>query len=304
MIILVTGAGGFIGRNVLRFYQDTPHTIHALDICLEGDLYGATPHKENILTTNAVRTVRPDVIIHLAGLSGVRQSDNRPEEYIDVNVKGTLRLFQEAKKWRVKRIVYASSSSVYGDAPCEDTELMGRQRSVYALSKLMSEQVAQLYWLRHKVRSIGLRFFTVYGTHGRTDMAFGKFATAISNGKPIPIFGDGHQKRDYTHVDDVVAAIDACVMSSKITCNTADVGAGASYSVLDVVDALSEELGMGADIEFFPKHDADVKTTLSDNRELEILTGYRPSIPFRAGVKRYVEWLKTQADEQQSDSPE
>jgi UDP-glucuronate 4-epimerase len=298
MKILITGAGGFIGKNLLEYYQDSEHEIHALDLTLPEDCCGAVRHEDDICTTKVIQLVRPDVIVHLAGLSGVRASDNRPEEYIDINVKGTVHLFQESVKWRVQRIVYASSSSVYGDSPCDESELMGRQRSIYALSKLMTEQVAQYYWTRHRIRSIGLRFFTVYGSHGRMDMALGGFADAMLKGQPIKIFGDGHQKRDYTHVFDIVDAVHHCVMSSKITCNTADVGAGASYSVLDVVDALSAALKTTADIEFHPRHDADVKMTLSDNRELEILTGFKPKISFYCGVSMFVDWLKSQQDGQ------
>jgi UDP-glucuronate 4-epimerase len=300
MRILITGAGGFIGTNLLKFYEESGHDIHAVDPILPNNCYGATKHKERIQNTCLIKTLQPDIIIHLAGYSGVRMSDDIPLMYMENNVCGTVHVFEEAKKNGVNRIIYASSSSVYGEEPCQpEDSLFGRQKSMYALTKYMKEQVADYYYLRFGVRSIGLRFFTVYGPHGRTNMAIGGFTKAMLEETPITIFGDGSQRRDYTYVDDVVESIDLCTISPHITCNTADVGAGQSYSVMELVNILTETLGITPEIEYIPKHEADVAKTLSDNRALFKLTGYIPAVSFREGISKYIDWLKSQNQNEQ-----
>lgn len=298
--ILVTGAGGFIGTNVLEHYQGRENVeMHAFDLKLPENCCGATRHEGDLLTDNVVERVRPDVIVHLAGLSGVRASDDCPEQYIDVNVKGTVRLFQQARQWKVDLVVYASSSSVYGDTPCPDEELVGKQVSMYALSKFFTEQIAALYYKRYKTKSIGLRFFTVYGPHGRSDMAVGKFANLLSAHSMVPVYGDGTQRRDYTHVDDVVYAIESCVdRRDHLTCHTADVGSGSNASVIDVVLQLSAMFGTQPRVAFLPPHGADVTETLATGETLKNLTGFTTQISFREGLEKFVRWYKSKRDEQ------
>lgn len=307
--ILLTGAAGFIGSNVLmRLANNSQVIVWALDI---KDDYSHLPSyvsgASNIITicgdagdcAELCAAKRFDYIIHLAGSAGVRESDANPLHYLDNNVRVTSHLFEQARLTGVRRVVYASSSSVYGDAPTPhmdypDSAANAKPASIYALTKRMCEDVAKFYHSRHGVRSIGLRFFTVYGPFGRTTMAVNGFIAAMLKGEPITIFGEGEQSRDYTYVHDVVTAIMHCTKADdNVTCDVFNVGHGNTCSVLRLVALLRKEIGApseGTVVVHAPRHAADVEATLANCDRLYEILKFRPRIPLEIGLAATVQW--------------
>lgn len=303
MKILVTGAAGFIGRNlVMRLATLDNIKIWALDQfdlppCLDG-LETVVPIKDHVGTTDILTHHRFDCVIHMAGSAGVRMSDEFPLHYIDNNVRATTHLFEEARKSGVPLVIYASSSSAYGDSmdvPLREDAPFHVASSIYGLSKQMGEKVAEYYYNRHGVRSVGFRFFTVYGPYGRDNMAIGKFTKSILANEPITIFGDGLQIRDFTHVDDVVDAIIAATQSDKVQCEILNVGAGDSCTVKELVELIKTacERPDYDKISYEPRHPADVTVTLASNKKLIELLGVTPKVKLVEGLQDYIRHLKT-----------
>ena len=309
MRILVTGAEGFIGKNLMARLRTMPAVeVKGIDLV-------ASAHPDVTIadagTTALVGTFRPDVIVHLAGSAGVRESDARPLHYIDNNLRVTAHLFEEARLHGVRRIVYASSSSVYGDSSgvCDSSAAAaGRatveadavgcvQKSVYGLSKRFCEEVAEYYHHRYGVESVGLRFFTVYGPHGRLNMAVGAFAKAIAAGTPITVFGDGSQARDFTHVFDIVDGIVASCVAPVATDHVFNIGANDPHTVVELIELLKDLLNKPeVEIVFEVKHSADVDRTHADNSKFRSMIGHGlgPPMTLSKGLEQYVWWLSTQ----------
>ena len=290
--ILVTGAGGFIGTNVIHALSIRSNVhVTALDVkFLHGRMDAS--NVEYILQ-NAMDHVydRYDVIIHLAAAAGLRDSDNRPNFFMENNVMLTHHIFQSVQTHNPTcRIVFASSSSVYGDHPNDDEqELQGEPKNVYALSKRMCEDVAAYYRTRHGIDSVALRFFTVYGPFDRNTMAIGRFAHQLRTKQPVRIFGDGHQRRDFTHVDDVVNVIVHCTFYTTPH-HVYNVGAGTSTSLLELVKMMSDILNIEpVSIIYETGHPADVRTTQATNTKVlcsvPTLNGF---VPLHTGLQKYL----------------
>ena len=285
MRLLVTGAAGFIGQNLLHRLAGHPdYTVWALD---RNAMYAAPPSvtlagnvtlcTSDAGSTDAIAEHRIDTVVHLAGSTGVRESDANPLDFIDNNVRATAHIFEQARQHGVRRVVYASSSSVYG------------------LTKAMCDDLAAYYGRRHGLSCIGLRFFTVYGRYGRPDMAVARFTTELLAGRPVTVFGSGEQTRDFTHVDDAVDAIMAA-LEAPVMSGVYDVGPRTPIAVNRLIDIIAEELGvLTVDRVHTAGHAADALATLADPAPLYRDLHVRPAVGAEDGVRSYVRWRKTTA---------
>ena len=240
--ILVTGCAGFIGSHVCEYLLTKKYDVFGIDIL--NDYYDVTKKennlkilkkhsnfkfkKDDICNTTVIKDWKPDKIIHLASMAGVRYSIENPHIYVKTNIDGFIHIMEESVKHKVKHVVYASSSSVYGlnkKVPFSETDSITTCNSPYACSKMAMEIYAKTYNQLYNITNIGLRFFTVYGPRGRPDMAPYKFLKAISDGTKFQKYGDGTSSRDYTYIDDIVLGIVAAMENKKeIKCEVYNLG--------------------------------------------------------------------------------
>ncbi len=236
---------------------------------------------------------RPDAIAHLAARAGVRPSIDDPQLYADVNVLGTVSWLAAASRLEPRpRFVYASSSSVYGDRsdpPFRETDPVDRPVSPYAATKRACELMAHTFHHLHGLPVTGLRFFTAYGPRNRPDLAIAKFARLIERGDPVPMYGDGLTRRDYTFVDDIVdgivRAIDRCSGLGLYNLGRSD-----PIALSEMIETLAEAIGKPALIRRLPEQPGDVRQTFADVSLAANELGYSPSTPFRQGIQHYIDW--------------
>ena len=313
MNVIVTGAAGFIGSHVVDRLLADGHHVTGLDNF--DDFYAAEAKRANVakalahdsfelvegdirdaaLLEELFAQARPDGVIHLAARAGVRPSLENPALYMDVNVTGTVRIFEAARKLpQPPKVVYASSSSVYGDrdtAPFRETEDVDSPISPYAASKRACELVASTYHHIYGMNLTGLRFFTAYGPRNRPDLAIAKFTRMIQSDQPIPMFGDGTTRRDYTYVEDiadgVVRALDRCHGR-----NLYNLGNSAPVVLTELIDTIGKALGKTPKIDRQPLQPGDVSQTFADITRARADLGFEPRVPFAEGIRRYVEWLR------------
>jgi UDP-glucuronate 4-epimerase len=232
--------------------------------------------------------------VHLAARAGVRPSIKEPKLYIDTNITGTFNLLEAAKLADVPRFVFASSSSVYGvlkTAPFREDMCLNQTISPYAATKLASEQLCSNYAHIYGLRSVSLRFFTVYGPRQRPDLAIHSFCRAILEGRTIQQFGDGSTRRDYTYVDDILQGLTAALGYQGPICDVFNIGESQTTTLRDLIIALEKVLGRSARIEILPEQPGDVPLTYADISKARELLGYRPHTPISEGIPRFVEWL-------------
>jgi len=238
-----------------------------------------------------------DVIVHLAARAGVRPSLEDPVGYQQVNVMGTQHLLELAKRWGTKQFVFASSSSVYGvdpDVPWREDQAVTRPISPYASTKVSGELLGHVYAHLYGMRFVALRFFTVYGPRQRPDLAIRKFAQRLLRGEPIPVYGDGSTRRDYTYVDDTVQGVRAAMDYDASAYEVINLGNDRTVTLARMIEALEDVLGVQAVVERQPAQPGDVPQTWADIAKAERLLGYRPSTTFEAGLARFAEWLGVQ----------
>jgi UDP-glucuronate 4-epimerase len=239
-----------------------------------------------------------DAIIHLAAKAGVRPSIADPAGYARSNVLGTQELLSEARRRAIRRIVFASSSSVYGNSavvPFSESAAAIAPLSPYAATKRAAELLCVAHHHLHGGSMLCLRFFTVYGPRQRPDLAIRKFATLMTAGKAIPLFGDGSSERDYTWIDDivdgVVAALDRSARMPR-EFEIVNLGGSRATSLRRLVQLLSDALGVRPEIEWLPLQPGDVERTWADISKAELLLGYRPSVPIEEGIQKFVAWFR------------
>src|SRR5688572_26455257 len=316
MHILVTGGAGFIGSHLVdsllaegvevtvldnfdSFYDRQvkernirEHRNHERYRLIDGDLRDAESLNEQL-------TARFDVIVHLAAMAGVRPSIERPLTYQDVNVTGTQNLLEIARRQKIPHFVFASSSSVYGvnpRVPWSEDDYVLQPISPYASTKVSGELLGHVYSHLYGFRFIALRFFTVYGPRQRPDLAIHKFAHLISSGRPIPLFGDGSTRRDYTYVDDIVAGIRGAIRYDRSPYEVINLGNNATVTLIEMVHTIEEALGKRATIDWKPDQPGDVPQTWASVAKARDLLGYDPRTPFKEGIRRFAEWfLQTSA---------
>jgi len=270
-------------RNVAAHLSNERYTLHRLDI---RDLDGLRRH----LTDDY------DVIVHLAAKAGVRPSIQDPVAYQEVNVAGTQNLLELARERGIKQFVFASSSSVYGvnpNVPWREDDHVLLPISPYASTKVSGELLGHVYSHLYGIRFVALRFFTVYGPRQRPDLAIHKFARLMLEGRPIPFYGDGTSRRDYTYIDDVVAGVRAAMDYDATPYEVVNLGNNRTVSLSEMVEVLENVLGVKAKFEHLPEQPGDVPQTWADITKAETLLGYRPGTSFEEGLRRFADWLRS-----------
>ncbi len=311
MNILITGGAGFIGSSLAdKLLAEGHHLIIVdnfndyYDIKIKWQNVSANMNNENyklcivdIENKDALRKVfaenKIDCVVHLAGRAGVRPSIEAPELYVNTNVLGTVNILELMKDFEVKKLVFASSSSVYGNCKAEkfSEDLNVREPiSQYAASKSAGEQFAYTYSKLYNMNIVCLRFFTVYGPRQRPDLAINKFAKLIRSGQPIPMFGDGTTMRDYTFIDDIVQGICAAITYNKTPYEIINLGGGEPITLKRMIETIEKTIGKPAIINKLPMQAGDVDKTVCDWSKAQRLLGYSPQTSFEEGIKKFVEW--------------
>ena len=309
--IFLTGAAGFIGSHLAEALTRRGTAVTGLDsfdpfyprAVKEGNLVALEGSDAFQLVEGDLRhaelAIDPDtVIVHLAAKAGVRPSLEAPAEYASVNVEGTVRLLELARRAGARRFVFGSSSSVYGDtspAPYREDAPAVETISPYGASKRACELFCQTYSHLYGMRIVSLRFFTVYGPRQRPDLAIHKFTRLLASGHPVLQFGDGSAERDYTYVDDVVdgvlRAIDWTAAPDPAH-EIFNLGGGEPVRLDRLIAMLGERLGVTPRIEQRPPQPGDVRRTEADLRKAARVLGYRPGTPIADGLDRFVDWYR------------
>lgn len=309
---LVTGAAGFIGSNLVDALLADGVEVIGLDNF--DDFYDPAVKRRNIegaLDNGRFRLVEGDIrdlalmtellsngvdtVVHLAARAGVRPSIQDPLLYQSVNVEGTTVLLEAMRRVGVKRLLFASSSSVYGnnpDVPFRESDNVDRPISPYAATKKAGELLCHTYFHLFGIEAACLRFFTAYGPRQRPEMAIHKFARMIADGERVPMFGDGSTARDYTYVGDVVQGIIAIARNFE-GYRILNIGESRTTTLRQLIDLISAALGRQPRIEQLPMQQGDVNITFADITEARGL-GYAPTTPIEAGVEKFVAWFRRQ----------
>jgi len=311
--ILVTGGAGFIGSHLV----DTLLSREGFDVTVLdnfNDFYDPSVKRRNIsshITNPSFSLIEADIrdaeavnrlfngkrfdtVVHLAALAGVRPSLENPRGYYEVNVEGTLNLLEAARKTGVSRFVFGSSSSVYGineKVPFSESDTINNTISPYAATKSAGEALCRSFSHLYGIRTICLRFFTVYGPRQRPDLAIHKFTKKIFEGEAIPVFGDGGTRRDYTYVDDIIHGVRAAMEYSGSDYEIFNLGESETLRLSDLIESIENALGKKAVIDRQPEQPGDVPITFADVSKAEKMLGYNPSIKVKEGIPRFVEWF-------------
>ena len=313
MNILVTGGAGFIGSHLCEHLLANGHRV----ICLDNfdDFYDPAIKQKNVaaaLLSPMYTLVRGDIrdevvlngifektsvdcVVHLAAKAGVRPSIQQPVHYMDVNVNGTANLLEAMHRHGVGRFLFGSSSSIYGNqekTPFSETDDVSRPISPYAASKHSGELLAYNYHHLYNMDVACLRFFTVYGPRQRPDLAIHKFTQLALSGQPIPLYGDGGTRRDYTFVADIVQGITKLMDNRQWHYEVFNIGCGSPVSLLEMVQAVGLALDKPLDIQYLDKQPGDVEQTHADIGKAQAFFGYRPTVRLQEGVRQFVEWYR------------
>jgi UDP-glucuronate 4-epimerase len=312
--VLITGGAGFIGSHLVDrlLATDIEHITVVDDF---NDFYDPVIKRANItkhLPDSRYRLIEADIrdsealrhafennhfdcIVHLAARAGVRPSLTQPQLYIETNINGTLNLLELARKNSVKQFVFGSSSSVYGinaRVPFIEGDPIRQPISPYAATKAAGELLCHTYSHLYGLRCVCLRFFTVYGPRQRPDLAIHKFAKLISAGKPIPVFGDGTTRRDYTYIDDIIDGVIAAMHYELNEFDVFNLGEARTVELQELISLLEKELDMHAIIDRQPPQPGDVPITFADISKSGALLNYDPKTQIEDGLKSFVEWFQ------------
>lgn len=326
--ILITGTAGFIGFHLAKLllkenfkiqgydgmtdYYDVnlKHARH--DILQKNINFAATEGmlEDNDKLDEVANKFKPDVIVHLAAQAGVRYSLKNPRAYINSNIVGTFNVMEVAKKQKVKHLLMASTSSVYGanlKMPFTEMEKADSQLTIYAATKKANESMAHSYSHLWKIPTTMFRFFTVYGPWGRPDMALFKFVSAILNEKPIDIYNNGEMYRDFTYIDDLVYGIKLLIntipstnknisdldnLSYVAPYRVVNIGNSNKIKLLDFIEAIEKNLGKKAIRNYKSIQKGEVLTTWADTSLLQQLTNYSPKTNYKDGISHFIKWYK------------
>ena len=333
MRVLVTGSAGFIGFHIARRLVADGHLVVGFD--------GMTPYydvrlkqrrhailaksngfrakigqlEDKAALDDAVADCRPDVIIHLAAQAGVRYSLEHPEAYVSANLDGMFNLLEVARAAAPKHLLIASTSSVYGGnskMPFRETDRADWPMTLYAATKKAGEAMAHSYAHLWKLPTTCFRFFTVYGPWGRPDMAPIKFVSAIDDGRPIEVYGEGQMRRDFTYIDDLVEAVIRLIdvvpeqgkpstadgvedsLSPVAPWRAVNIAGGQPVWLMPFIETIERHLGKPANKVMLPMQKGDVTETYADASLLQALTGFTPTITVDEGVKALVDWYRAE----------
>ena len=311
MKVLVTGVAGFIGMHCAQRLLERGDAVVGIDnlstyysVQLKKDRLARLKHPRfafhqgdiaNAEELNRVfETEKPEAVLHLAAQAGVRYSLENPQSYVQTNLVGFANMLEACRHHRPAHLVYASSSSVYGNnpnLPWSESHNVDHPVSLYAATKKANELMAHTYSHLYGLHTTGLRFFTVYGPWGRPDMSAMLFARAIMQGKPIQVFNHGDMQRDFTYVDDIVEGT-IRVLDRPAAYAVYNIGNHQPAALLDYIAALERALGKEAKLEMLPMQPGDVKATYADTAALQKAVGFAPSTPLAIGLARFAEWFK------------
>jgi len=346
--VLVTGSAGFIGHHVVKLLSLEGYDILGLDSLNEyydvelkygrlrdqGFDVDSIEYDQEITASSGHRFVRLDLadqqkvlylfqkeqfdfVVNLAAQAGVRYSLEEPFAYVSSNLNGFMNILEGCRKIKLKHLVFASSSSVYGlneNIPFKESHVTDHPISLYAATKKSNELLAHSYAHLYGFPVTGLRFFTVYGPWGRPDMAIFLFTKAIMNEKPIKVFNQGNMERDFTYVEDVAKGVLESITQKatpseefagdnpQSSISTApfriyNIGNSQPVKLLTFIEAIEQAIGKKAIKEFLPLQAGDVVTTFADTSELNKAIGYKPSTPLKEGVKKFVDWYRAYYNE-------
>ncbi|MCY3816895.1 MAG: SDR family NAD(P)-dependent oxidoreductase [Gammaproteobacteria bacterium] len=315
--ILVTGAAGFIGHAVAKALLSDGREVIGLDnlnayydpalkharLARLHKHDGFSFHKLDLTDQSGMLALFEAhefrQVVHLAAQAGVRYSIEAPEQYISSNIAGFTVLLEGCARSGVEHLLYASSSSVYGDtekSPFSEQDAADRPRSVYAATKRAGELLACSYARIHGLPSTGIRFFTVYGPWGRPDMAAITFANRLAGGNPVRVFGDGKQRRAFTFIDDAVrgtlAILKAGPPSGQPPTALYNLGSEEDVELLDFIRMLGREMGAEVEIEFAPEPPGEMRATLPDMSAMRRDFGFEPNVGLERGVRDFVRWFR------------
>ncbi|MHA7943000.1 NAD-dependent epimerase/dehydratase family protein [Formosa sp. 3Alg 14/1] len=332
--ILVTGAAGFIGFHVAKQLLSLGHRVIGLDNISdyydvdlkferlrqlgiqrehaeqELELCSSSTHglqmqfikmnlEDRVAMPKLFKTQNIDVVCNLAAQAGVRYSIVNPNAYADSNIIGFLNVLECCRHANISKLVYSSSSSVYGNSdsvPFKETANVDHPISLYAATKKANELMAHTYSHLYDIETIGLRFFTVYGPWGRPDMAMFLFTDAIINDKPIKVFNNGELSRDFTYVDDIVSGVISTLLQpsdSSTLYKLYNIGNSKPIKLLDYIEAIEVAIGKDAIKEMLPMQDGDVKQTYADVTKIKKQYNYQPKTNVSEGVTAFVNWYKS-----------
>jgi UDP-glucuronate 4-epimerase len=313
MNILVTGAAGFIGSHVCEYLINSGYSVFGLD---NFDPYYDIRVKEHNLSqlsqndrfqfyradirdskalTHMFSNSKIEVVIHLAAKAGVRPSIESIEEYYDVNVNGTITMLEAMRKNGVRKMLFASSSSIYGNnsvVPFSETAQVDHPISPYASTKKSGELLCHVFHHLYNFDITCLRFFTVYGPRQRPDLAIHKFTRLIDEGKPIPFYGDGSTGRDYTFINDILDGIIGAFKNLN-GFNIYNLGGSNVISLSKLVEIIESTLGKKAILEKMPLQPGDVIQTFADISKANKEFGYNPQTKIEAGIKQFIDWYQS-----------
>ncbi len=312
--ILVTGGAGFIGSHLVeRLLAEKTWRVSVVDDF--NDFYAPALKRANIsahLTdenyqlfeaniceADALRKIFAEndfeIIVHLAARAGVRPSLNQPKLYAETNVNGTLNLLDLAREFSVKQFVFGSSSSVYGNnekVPFSEDDKISHPISPYAATKAAGELICHTYSHLYDIRTVCLRFFTVYGARQRPDLAIRKFSQLISEGKPIQVFGDGTTRRDYTYIDDIIQGVRAAIDYDKTMHEVFNLGESDTVELSYLIELLEKNLGRKAVIDRRAMQPGDVALTFADISKAREFLNYNPRTKIEAGIEKFTDWFR------------
>ena len=312
--ILITGGAGFIGSHLAEYLLgEGGWKITVIDDL--NDFYSPDIKRENLrplLENEDFEFVEGDIrdhekladvfadaefecIVHLAARAGVRPSLRAPRLYQETNVVGTANLLELARDHEIRRFVFGSSSSVYGestDVPFSESACVERPISPYAATKAAGELLCHTYSHLYGIRTVCLRFFTVYGARQRPDLAIHKFSRLISEGKPIQMFGDGTTRRDYTYIDDIIQGVRAAMDYDGEMHDIFNLGESETTELSRLIELLEQNLDMRAVIDRQPMQPGDVPVTFADISKANQLLNYRPTTKIEDGIPKFIEWFR------------
>ena len=312
MELLITGTAGFIGFNLARKLLEEGHSVVGIDslndyYCVElkcrrheilKEYESFTPAEIDMCDFKNMETLfakqSPEVVCNLAAQPGVRDSITNPFAYQKSNLEGFLNIIELSKRHKVKRFVYASSSSIYAgvkDIPFSESQKVDSPISLYAATKKSNELTAHCYSHLFGMQTVGLRFFTVYGPWGRPDMATWLFTEAILAGKPINVYNFGNMRRDFTYIDDIVAGSAAAMFKEGLAnYSIFNLGNNKTENLLHMIGILEKTLGKTAEKNMMEMQPGDVAETYADIEQAKKMLGFSPTTPIEKGIPKFVEW--------------